>query len=356
MPRTRNDLLIALTVGAIDVAACVATSLGRGQLRTEAGITLTVLGALCLLDRRRRALPVLGAVLAVQLAVGVITPMPDSFGATLAVALFTVIRQGPARTAVLACAATLGVSVVRTVQGSEPFWLRISANLAAIAIIAVAAVGTRTWQRQLDLNRRLLAERAVAEERRRIARELHDIVAHHITTMYLMSGGARATLDTDPGTAREALVTLEASGREALSEMRQLLGVLRSADQPEEEPPAPQPGVGDIERLVAEASAAGQPTELRISGEPRPLPLPVGLALYRVAQEALTNVRKHAGSARTRVRIAYAPDEVTVEVVDDGAGGTGASPGAGGGYGLLGMRERVSVHGGSLEAGSRART
>ncbi|WP_128637254.1 sensor histidine kinase, partial [Streptomyces sp. C] len=228
------------------------------------------------------------------------------------------------------------------------------ANTAAALLVVTTGLVARRWQAEAEAKRALLAERAVADERRRIARELHDIVAHHITTMQLMAGGARANLAHDPGAAREALVTLEQSGRMALGEMRQLLDVLRAGEEPETAVPAPQPGAGDLERIVAESRAAGSDTELTVSGPARPLPPTVGLTVFRVVQEALTNARKHAGNAPARVRLDYGPDEVAVEVCDDGpADGTARRPHRGGGYGLIGMRERVVLHGGTLEAGPR---
>ncbi len=196
----------------------------------------------------------------------------------------------------------------------------------------------------------------MAEERRRIARELHDIVAHHITTMQLMSGGARANL-ANPEVVRDALVTLESSGRLALREMRQLLNVLRAGDEPDAAPPSPQPGVEDLDRLVEESRRAGLPTELSIRGAPQPLPPTLGLTVFRIVQEGLTNARKYAGPARASVRIDHRPDGITVEVRDDGAGfaspDTGPAAGERGGYGLIGMRERVALHGGTLRTGPR---
>ncbi|PYC88431.1 hypothetical protein C7C46_00540 [Streptomyces tateyamensis] len=224
----------------------------------------------------------------------------------------------------------------------------------AAALVVGAALAFRRHQQALEVRRRLLAERAVADERRRIARELHDIVAHHLTTMQLMAGGARANLGGDQEVVREALTVLEGSGRTALREMRQLLDVLRADDEPQQAVAAPQPGVGDLARLVEESCLAGLPTELTVSGAQRPLPPSTALAVFRVVQESLTNARKHAGGARARVHLTYRPEQITVEVRNTGTGGTApraAGAGRGGGYGLIGMRERVALHGGSLVAG-----
>ncbi|WP_306336223.1 sensor histidine kinase [Streptomyces sp. KL118A] len=362
---------VAVVAVTLDVLAyLVPGPEGPGARITAPGVLLVCLALPPLLFRRRHPLAVLGAVLVVQLAVNLGlavdpgTPMSNSYGGAVAVALYTVARYCDRRSVALGVVATAPVQIARYLHNDVPFLgMGITDVLVTPCLIAAVGLAVRQWKSQLDINRKLLADRAVTEERRRIARELHDIVAHHITTMYLMSGGARSTMDRDPDTAREALVTLEDSGRTALHEMRQLLGVLRSAEGPEETPSEPQPGVDGIERLVADSTAAGLPAELHVTGRPRPLPMTIGLTLYRIVQEALTNARKHAGPARATVRLAYLPDRVSVEVTDDGvgdgktpggSGGGGGIHAAGGGYGLLGMRERIALHDGSLQVGSRA--
>jgi signal transduction histidine kinase len=191
------------------------------------------------------------------------------------------------------------------------------------------------------------AEQAAAAERVRIARELHDIVAHHLSVVVLQAAGARAS-----GKAAEAtLEKIETSGRQALAETRRLLGVLR--ESAEETGLAPQPGVAELEVLADSVRAVGLPVNLVIKGEPAALPAAVDVSVYRIVQEALTNVLKHAGPARADVAIGCADEEVTVEITDDGTG----DPRAGtrvGGRGLAGMRERVAIFGGELHAGPRA--
>jgi len=360
---TPGDMAVAVVAVGLDVLAYLAPGEeGPGSPVTVLGVLLVASSVVPLLFRRHHPVPVFGAVLVVQLAVNLGlavdpgAPMSNSYGGAVAVALYTVARYGGRRAVVLGVVATTPVQLTRYLYNDLPFLgVGLTDVLVTPCLIVAVGLAVRQWKRQLDINRTLLADRAVTEERRRIARELHDIVAHHITTMYLMSGGARSTLDRDPDTAREALVTLEESGRTALREMRQLLGVLRSTDTPEETPSEPQPGVDGIERLVADSAAAGLPAELHVTGRPVALPMPVGLTLYRIVQEALTNARKHAGPARATVRLAYLQGRVTVEVADDGAG-DGKAPGGkgeGGGYGLLGMRERVALHDGSLRAGRR---
>ncbi|MER5253262.1 MULTISPECIES: sensor histidine kinase [unclassified Streptomyces] len=360
---TPGDVAVAVVAVGLDVLAYLAPGEeGPGAPVTVPGVLLVAVSVFPLLFRRHHPVPVLGAVLAVQMAVnfGLVVdpgaPMSNSYGGAVAVALYTVARYSGRRAVALGVVATAPVQLVRYLHNDIPFLgMGLTDVLVTPCLIVAVGLAVRQWKRQLDINRTLLADRAVTEERRRIARELHDIVAHHITTMYLMSGGARSTLDRDPETAREALVTLEESGRTALKEMRQLLGVLRSTEAPEEAPSEPQPGVDGIERLVADSTAAGLPAELHVTGRPVTLPMPVGLSLYRIVQEALTNARKHAGPARATVRLDYLPGRVTVEVADDGAGDGRARSGRdeGGGYGLLGMRERVALHDGSLRAGHR---
>jgi signal transduction histidine kinase len=190
------------------------------------------------------------------------------------------------------------------------------------------------------------AEQAAAAERARIARELHDIVTHHLSVVVLQAAGARAVGKP----AEDTLEKIEHSGRQALTEMRRLLGVLR---EPQEEPAlTPQPGLGELATLADNVQAAGVPVRLVVDGDYAALPAAVELSAYRIVQEALTNVLKHAGPARAEVAVGCAAGAVTIEITDDGAGITAAEAQAGG-SGLAGMRERVAVFGGELLAGPR---
>ncbi|MEU5400630.1 sensor histidine kinase [Streptomyces sp. NPDC005963] len=347
----RNDVLVLL-VAALEILDYTGTSLAHGKQITPVGVILLVLSALPLLVRRQHPLAALAGILALQTVASLATPMAHGNGVPTLLAMYAITRLCPPRTVALAFV------VIQLVQVFRGLWndMRpqdLAGECLGLLFVIILGWWVRKWRRQVEFNRELLAERAVAQERRRIARELHDVVAHHITTMYLMSGGARTHLDQDPETAREALVTLEASARTALREMRQMLGVLRGNDVYDEAPSQPQPGVADLDGLISESLASGLSARLVISGEPHPLPTTVGLTLYRIAQEALTNVRKHAGPARADVHLLYLPDRVTLEITDDGAGGQRPQGVPGGGYGLVGMRERVSVHGGSLDVGHR---
>jgi signal transduction histidine kinase len=193
------------------------------------------------------------------------------------------------------------------------------------------------------------ARAAVAEERLRIARELHDVVGHSLGVIVVQAGAERATLAPGQETTQDTLVTIEETGRQALGEMRRLLDLMRRDD--EQVALAPQPSLTHLGGLVEKVRAAGLPVELRIVGEEVSLPPGIDLSAYRIVQEALTNALKHAGPARARVTVRYAEDALELEIADDGPGPDKAS--GGGGYGLAGMGERVALYGGTLRSGTR---
>ncbi|WP_282697537.1 histidine kinase [Streptomyces sp. CC208A] len=337
---SRHDGLVAVGAAAVDLVGFTVTSqMDQGQVPV-AGCLIAVAASLFLLARRRAPLGVLGGVLVVNLSLNWFSAVGQHYGAATVVALFTVVRHH--RAAVGTAAVAGCVTVLQFVHPGlpAPSLLEFVANLTSALFVAGAAVAVNRWQRNAETHRRLLADRAVAEERRRIAHELHDIVAHHLTTMQLLAGGARANLERSPETAREALVDLEGSGRTALHEMRHLLDVLRADDESGEgdegEATAPQPGVDDLDRIVEDSRRAGLPTTLTTDGEPRTLPPSVALAVFRIVQEALTNARKHAGhGARVDVRLSYTAHEVRVDVTDDGPR-PGRPAMRGSGYGLMG--------------------
>jgi signal transduction histidine kinase len=201
---------------------------------------------------------------------------------------------------------------------------------------------------RLEREREERARAAVAEERARIARELHDVVGHSVSVMTVQASGVRRLLRPDQEREREALLIVEQTGREALAEMRRLVGVLR---RPEEAPAlAPQPSLRHVEKLVDHVRESGLDVDLRVEGEPGTLPASVDLAGYRLVQEGLTNTVKHAKAHKAEVLVRYRGDEVEVVVSDDG---NGVGGGDGGGHGLVGLRERIAVVGGELEAGPR---
>lgn len=202
---------------------------------------------------------------------------------------------------------------------------------------------------RLERERELSMRVALADERQRIARELHDVVAHSVSVMVVQAGAARTLLTRQPERSLEALLAVEGTGREALSELRRLLGLLT---EPDAEPSlAPQPGLDQLNRLVERVGQAGLPVDLRIEGTPRPLPPGLDLTAYRILQEALTNALKYAGGSQTQVRVTFDERELRLEVLDTGDGV--ATNGTGAGRGLLGMQQRVAVYGGQLETGLR---
>ncbi|MCY0945052.1 sensor histidine kinase [Streptomyces antarcticus] len=211
---------------------------------------------------------------------------------------------------------------------------------------------------RLENQREAQAKVAVAAERARIARELHDVVAHNVSVMVVQADGAAYVMDVAPEQAKEALQTISGTGRQALAEMRRLLGVLRTGEPQESEDYVPQPDVEQIEVLVEQVRAAGLPVDFEVEGAPRKLPSGVELTAYRIVQEALTNTRKHGGpEARASVRLVYFDDGLGLLVEDDGRGAAhelyedGGADGAG--HGLIGMRERIGMVGGTLDTGPR---
>jgi signal transduction histidine kinase len=200
----------------------------------------------------------------------------------------------------------------------------------------------------LQADRAALAREAVADERARIAREMHDAVAHSVSVMVLQAGAAEQVLATAPERARESLVTIQDTGREAIVELRRMLGLLR--DPVADASLAPQPSVDRLDALLDQVRAAGLPVELTVEGQPRRLPPGIDRSAYRIVQEGLTNALKHAGPAHASVRLRYGERALELEVLDDGRGPVGAS---GGGFGLLGMRERAALYGGVLAAQER---
>jgi signal transduction histidine kinase len=237
---------------------------------------------------------------------------------------------------------------------SDFFWTML---ILTLAWFFGAALGTRTEQARelqervdiVERERSFAAGRAAAEERARIARELHDVVAHSVSVMVVQASGVRRLLNDEQRREREALLSVEQIGRQALSEMRTMLGVMRTG----EDQPAtltPQPGLEHLARLISQVEEAGLPVTLRVEGDRPELSPGVDLSAYRIVQEGLTNALKHGKGGHAQVLIRYVDSRVQLEITDDGAGVTTAD---GLGHGLVGMRERVALYGGTLEAGPR---
>ncbi|MFL5963224.1 MAG: sensor histidine kinase [Gaiellaceae bacterium] len=255
--------------------------------------------------------------------------------------------------ALLVCAVwlSMGIDVLRGTDHYTPTDVPWIGMLLLLPGVLGILFGTRTRRlREAEaraLRMELERREAIAEERVRIARELHDVIAHSVSVMTVQAGAAEEMLKVDPARAVEPVRAVQETGRQALFEMKRLVGMLREHD--DEIGLAPQPGVGDIERLAVQMRDAGLPVEVRVEGTARPVPIGVDLSAYRVVQEALTNALKHAGAASAVVTLRYGEHDLTVEVADEGHG-RGVKPG---GHGLIGMRERVGIFGGTFEAGPR---
>jgi signal transduction histidine kinase len=237
-----------------------------------------------------------------------------------------------------------------TPEDTVPAWFMIGAAYGVgFALRGQRVQSTLLAHRaeRLEREREQKARLAVAEERVRIARELHDIVAHAISVIVVQAQAGQRVLEGEQASAREALGSIETTGRQALVEMRRLLGILRKEDQ--ELALAPRPSLAYLDVLAERVREAGLPVDLHVEGEAKPLPPGVDLSAYRIVQEALTNVLKHAGPASAQVVVRYRPDDVELEISDDGRG-----PGDGreGGHGLVGMRERAALVGGNVESGT----
>ncbi|MET7651894.1 sensor histidine kinase [Streptomyces sp. NPDC005486] len=334
--------------------------------RVPPTVTVTVLAALAcaaLACRRRWPAVILAATTGIACVSMILSDVQGVYIGTPVVAAHTVaVRTGrrTAWTAGGAAAVAFGVTSLSTAggnwsaPGSQPLILWIG-----MAVAAGDAVRTRRAYivlleeraRRAEQSREQEAARRVTQERLRIARDLHDVAAHHIAVIGVQAGVAGHTLRTDPDVAEESLALVRQAGRTVLEELSALLGVLRRDDDPMA-PVEPTRGLDGLDDLVGSFADAGLEVAWTLSGLPRPLPSPVDLAAYRIVQESLTNVHKHSGSSRARVAIEYAPDRLVVRIRDEGDGGEVArAVPADGGYGILGMRERATAVGGRFEAG-----
>jgi signal transduction histidine kinase len=334
---------------------------------TGLALAVTLLTGVAVAVRRRwpvATLVLVAAVILVQQFYGASL----NFGSLAAViALFTVAAETPRRTSLVVLAllpaylmvADLAYAAIHPTSTE----LLIGQFISAVVIFGIVWLAgdsyrsrrarMRELEERADRLEREQAERAriaVQNERAIIARELHDIVAHSVSVMVVQAGAARRIVDDQPDEARAAMASIETTGREALVEMRRLLGVLRSDAGPA--PLEPQQGLAGIGTVIAGADRAGVVVELVIEGEPQPLPPGLDLTAYRIVQEALTNTVKHAAPAHATVRIRYASDALDLDIVDDGSRADGERD-ATGGHGLIGMEERVRLYGGDFTAGPR---
>jgi len=326
--------------------------LGSGTIthhhRVAIGAGMVVLAALVAVRRLSPGLAGIAAALVGDVVAGIwVPPSSVSYGIAWMCSMYALTAWARRSLFVAGIVVFAAPSYVAAAFGFGPSGEVEFTTVAIIVMLLVRRVlGDRERRAQIaERERDVAAREAVVEERARIARELHDAIAHNVSMMVVQAGAERRVLDGSRGSTREVLTTIEQIGRSALTEMRRLVGMLRSdAD----EPLAPQPGLADVPTLVTQVREAGLPVELRIEGERRDLPVGVGLSAYRIVQEALTNALKHAGDASASVSIRYGADALGLEIVDDGAGGAARSEG--GGHGLVGMRERVALFGGRFDA------
>jgi signal transduction histidine kinase len=370
-PRQLVDALVVVVVAVlsvVDVAASSADLLPGQRAAGPLAYALVIAGAIALGWRRRAPILVLAFVTA---AIG--TYWLLDYGAYLSVlgltALYAVAAHEEHRRRAwwamgITCVLLMVVASVSLLAQDDGYKYLPALSMAAFLAAAVAAgvlirnrerlfADTERRAAEAEADRLAEAERAVRRERSRIAREMHDVVAHGMSVVAVQAAAGRQIVRLDPDKAAGVFATIEGVSRDSLAELRRMLGVLRDTGD-HEASLSPQPGISDLPAAVAQSSAAGVSTELLVEGDQRPVEAGVGLAAYRIVQEALTNVRKHAGaSATATVRLVYERDRLVVEVVDDGRGAASALSGAGAGHGLLGMRERVEIYGGELTSGPR---
>ena len=356
-PGRPTDVAVAVLVG---VAQLGLTTLAARHRTDRLSLDLLsylllAVGPVALLWRRRSPVGVLAVVMgACVLYFALGYPYGPAWLA-LIVALWTAVTGGARRAAWVTTFVGLAVyftlaAVVGRVEPINP--ATVAAHTSSLLLVlAVAELAMAGRQRRLAADRTRAEEdrRRAGEERMRIARELHDVLAHNISLINVQAGVALHLMDEQPGQSRSALVAIKQASNDALGELRSVLDVLRQGD--EAPPRSPASGLAHLDSLVSGAGATGLEVRTRVEGTPRPLSAGTDLAAYRIIQEALTNVTRHAGPATASVLVRYTKDGLTVQVDDDGRGPS--SPNGTGGNGILGMRERVAALGGDLDAGPR---
>jgi signal transduction histidine kinase len=322
-------------------------------------VILVAIQALALWWRRRHPLAALVVIVCAGLASFVISPEREPSGTALVFAVYAVSVYDGMRARLWVAGAAIAIilaAVVLLLLGdlSTARNLIPTGGLSLVAwVIGDYIRGRRDFLIELITRHSqesdALRRQAVDEERLRIARELHDVVAHNVSVMAIQAGAARVAINAD-GDNRKALQSIETTARDTLAELNRLLGVLRK--EPGQPAMSPQPGLEQIDALLKTAQDAGLNVDLKMTGAPQPLPAALDLTAYRIVQEAITNALKHAHASRLEVRVAYLPDALELTVRDNGEGVSEEAVKASTGHGLIGMRERVAVFGGLLEAGS----
>jgi signal transduction histidine kinase len=351
------DAVVVLVATVVGLAAVFGASPAPPPL-SPVGYAVLLAHVLPIPLRRRFPRTVLAVALVSGAAFRHLGVPPFVTGPVVLLPIYSVAAQCPRPTSLAVLgAAVLALATVGLDAGGWVTWALVFGGAWSLGHyvrtrrLYTAALEERA--RELERAREELARQAVAEERLRIARELHDVVAHSMSVIAVQSGVGAHVIDSQPDEARKALAAIEATSRSALREMRRLLGVLR--DEPASPASlAPAPRLSDLDGLVAQVADAGLLVDVQVDGARPEVPAGVDVTAYRIVQEALTNVIRHAGTQRARVAIRYREQEVAIEVTDDGRG---APPGDGplsrGGLGIAGLRERVAVYGGELEAGPR---
>ena len=357
----RHTAAADLAVAAVLAGLTVGTEAGSGS---SPGWWL-IAGVACfapLAWRRRHPLLVTAAVAGTALIIFTAGQrlLAGSAFVALWMAVYSVAAAEPRRRAVRAAGIleAFGIAVVaRWAPGSgiaAGFVLTTGAAAAAV-MLGASRQTRRAYLAALEYERAQQARLAVATERARIAREVHDIVTHSLSVMVALADGASAANTASPERAGAVMRQVAATGRQAIGEMRRIVGTLRTDEDAGQDQGAdrPLPGLDDLEDLLDQVRAAGLPVRLSVTGHPRPLSSGVELAVYRIIQESLTNARKHARGAAARVTLRYLEDGIEAEISNDGPPGRHAPPGDGGGHGITGMRERAAAYGGAVTAGPR---
>jgi signal transduction histidine kinase len=363
-PRGRRSWAFDIALALLAIGVELVSVAGAKGTATVPAIVLTVVAGGALVLRRSAPLAVLATALAAGAAVAALGDEPT--GLTAGIGLYTTAAMCERRVSLAALVPTAAIAAAGSAATADAEGRQASAAFGATVAVFLAvgiwglgayAQTRRRYTRELE-QRAAQAERerqqqakiAIHEERASIARELHDIVAHSVSVMLVGVRGARDVLRSAPAVADETLARVETSGEQSLTELRRILALLRSPDHGTES--HPQPSLAELDELIADHRDAGLPVRLEVTGQPRPLPSGVELSVYRIVQEALTNVLKHSHPTHVIVTLCFRDSRLEVEVVDDGATQPDRSD-APTGHGIIGMRERVALLGGELQTGQR---
>lgn len=354
MPPLVGDIALAVALFVIPV---IEIHQGRGPLDTESLTVPTLImaaQAAVLILRRRHPVAVWAASGALVAVYGLSTYPDPTLQYAALVAIYTVAVATSPRTAGRAGVVTLVVmfaSLAADTRADVADWLVSTLSVSCAWLFGTAMRTSRAYAAEQRDHAADAARRAVADERLRLARELHDVAAHHVSVIALHAEAGEAMLPASPERAAEAFRTIAGSARSTMTELRRVLGVLRASEAgPDGAPRSPLPTLDELPALAREVTGAGVPVALTVEGTHRPVAVGVETSAYRIVQEALTNVLRHAGPATASVRVRYEPNALDIEVLDDGAG---AGPPRAGGHGLIGMGERVASLGGTFSAARR---